>query len=185
MEKELKEKTESRMKSAIESLKHDFSKIRTGRASLALLDGIMVDSYGSKMPINQLATLGTPDPRMITIQPWDPKVIGDIEKAIQKSDLDLTPSNDGKIVRINIPPLTEERRKQIVKTVKKRTEEAKVSIRNIRRDTNDELKKMEKEDHISEDETKRSLTDVQHMTDSYIKETDEIFNLKEKEVMEV
>ncbi len=185
MDKEIKNEINTKMADAIDSLKKDFSSIRTGRASLALLEGIMVDYYGTLTPINQVATLGVPDARMITIQPWDQNVISNIEKAILKSDLDLTPNNDGKIIRINIPPLTEERRKQIVKIVRKRAEESRIAVRNIRRDVNDELKKLEKEQHLSEDETKRSQSEVQKITDSYIKKIDEILEHKEKEVMEV
>jgi ribosome recycling factor len=185
MDKALKAKMEEKMEKAVESLKKDYGSIRTGRASLALVDGITVDYYGTQTPLNQVAALSVPDPKTIAIQPWEQKLIGDIEKAIMKSDLDLTPSNDGKLIRINIPPLTEERRKQLVKLVKKRAEECRVSVRNIRRDINEELKKMEKEEHVSEDETKKSLDDVQKITDSYIKKIEEVLDHKEKEIMEV
>ncbi len=185
MDKGIKTKMEEGMQKAIESLKKDFGAIRTGRASLALLDGISVDYYGTQTPLSQVATLSVPDPKTIAIQPWEQKIIGDIEKAIMKSDLDLTPSNDGKIIRINIPPLTEERRKQLVKVVKKRAEECKVSIRNIRREINEELKRKEKEDKVSEDETRKSLDEVQKITDNFIKKVDEILEHKEKEIMEV
>lgn len=185
MDKELKVKADEKMGKAIESLKKDYGSIRTGRASLALLDGITVDYYGTQTPLNQVAALSVPDPKTIAIQPWEQKLIGDIEKAIMKSDLDLTPTNDGKLIRINIPPLTEERRKQLVKLVKKRAEECRVSIRNIRRDINEELKKIEKDENISEDETKKSLEDVQKITDGYIKKVEEVFDHKEKEIMEV
>jgi ribosome recycling factor len=139
MEKELRKKTDERMKKAIEVLKKEFASVRTGRASLALLDDIKVEYYGTSTPLNQVATLNIPDPKQITIQPWDQKAIQDIEKAILKSDLGLTPMNDGKVIRISIPPLTEERRKDLVKVVKKKGEEGKVAIRNIRRDANDSL----------------------------------------------
>ncbi len=185
MDEAVKNKTKSRMDSTIEALKKNYSGIRTGRASLSLLDGIRVDYYGSEMPLNQVSTLGTPDAKTITIQPWDQKVISAIEKAIQKSDLDLTPNNDGKMIRINIPPLTEERRKQLVKVVKKKAEESRVAIRNIRRDSNEELKRLEKDEHISEDETRRAQNEVQQITDSYTKQIDEILEHKEKEIMEV
>jgi ribosome recycling factor len=185
MDKEIKGKADEKMGKAIESLKKDYGTIRTGRASLALLDGITVDYYGTQTPLNQVAALSVPDPKTIAIQPWEQKLIGDIEKAIMKSDLDLTPTNDGKLIRINIPPLTEERRKQLVKLVKKRAEECRVSIRNIRRDINDELKKIEKDQHVSEDETKKSLDDVQKITDDYIKKVEEVLDHKEKEIMEV
>jgi ribosome recycling factor len=182
---ELKKKAMDRMNSAIESLKKDFGSIRTGRASLSLLDGIRVDYYGTPTELNQVATLGIPESRQITIQPWDPKSIPDIEKAILKSDLGLTPGNDGKTIRINIPHLTEERRGQLVKVVKKRSEEGRVAIRNIRRDILEELKKKEKEQHISEDDVKRMHDEIQKVTDSYIEKVEDVLHHKEKEIMEV
>jgi ribosome recycling factor len=185
MEKDFKAKTKDKMQHAIDSLKKELASVRTGRASLALLDGIVVMSYGVASPLNQVASLSTPDARSIVIQPWDPKTIGEIEKAIQKSDLGLTPMNDGKLVRIGIPPLTEERRRDLVKVVKKRAEETKVAVRNIRRDSNEGLKKMEKEKDISEDTLKHSLDEVQHLTDDFIKKVDEVLAHKEKEIMEV
>jgi ribosome recycling factor len=185
MQKEAQKRLSDRMDKAIEALKKDLASIRTGRASLAIFDGLMVDYFGTPTPINHVATLGVPESRLITIQPWDPKIISEIEKAIQKSDLGLNPSNDGKIIRVAIPALTEERRKEIVKQVHKRGEEAKVSLRNIRRDGNDEMKKVEKEEHISEDETKKSIDEIQKLTDSHIKKVDEIVVHKEEEVMEV
>ncbi len=185
MEQELKRNITDRMARAIEALKRELASVRTGRASLALLDGIMVNYYGTQTPLQQLASLSIPDSRQIAIQPWEQKIIPDIEKAILKSDLGLTPINDGKMVRINIPPLTEERRKQLVKAVKKKAEEAKVSIRNIRRDTNEELKKLEKEKRLSEDEVRRLQEETQKFTDSYIAKVDEILGNKEKEIMEV
>ena len=185
MEQELKRKTNDRMSRTIETLKKEFASIRTGRASLALLDGIIVNYYDTPTPLQQLASLSIPESRQMAIQPWDPKVIPDIEKAILKSDLGLTPMNDGKLIRINIPPLTEERRKQLVKTVKKIAEEAKVAIRNIRRDANEELKKLEKEKHLSEDIVKKSQDEIQKVTDSYITRVDEVLANKEKEIMEV
>lgn len=185
MEQELKRKTTERMTKTIETLKKEFSSIRTGRASLALLDGIMVNYYETPTPLQQVASLSIPESRQIAIQPWDPKTISDIEKAILKSDLGLTPMNDGKTVRISIPPLTEERRKQLVKTVRKKAEEAKVAIRNIRRDANEDLKKLEKEKHVSEDIVKKSQEEIQKLTDSYISRADEVLGNKEKEIMEV
>jgi len=185
MEQELKRKTTDRMARAVEALKKEFGSIRTGRASLSLLDEITVNYYETPTPLQQLASLSIPESRQIAIQPWDPKVISEIEKAILKSDLGLTPMNDGKIIRINIPPLTEERRKQLVKTVKKKAEEAKVAVRNIRRDANEELKKLEKEKHISEDVVKKSQDEIQKITDSYITKVDEVLANKEKEIMEV
>lgn len=181
----MKRKTIERMDGAVEALRREFGSIRTGRASLALLDGIMVDYYGTPTPLGQLASLSVPEPRQIAIQPWEQRIIPEIEKAILKSDLGLTPTNDGRIIRINIPPLTEERRKQLVKVVRKRAEEARVAIRNIRRDSNEELKRLEKERHISEDEVKRSQDEIQKLTDSYITKVDEILDHKEKEIMEV
>lgn len=173
------------MTGATESLKKDLASIRTGRASLALLDGIQVDYYGTMTPISQVATLGIPESRTITIQPWEQKLIPEIEKAILKSDLGLTPGNDGKTIRLAIPALTEERRKHLVKVVKKRGEEAKIAVRNIRRDINDELKKTEKEQHLSEDDVKRFHDEIQKITDSYVQKVDEILHHKEKEIMEV
>jgi len=185
MEQELKRKTTERMSRTIEALKKEFASIRTGRASLALLDGIMVNYYDTLTPLQQLASLSIPESRQIAIQPWDQKIIPDIEKAILKSDLGLTPMNDGKMIRINIPPLTEERRKQLVKAVRKKAEEAKVAVRNIRRDSNEELKKLEKEKHLSEDTVKKSQDEIQKITDSYISKADEVLGHKEKEIMEV
>ncbi len=185
MEQELKRKTTERMTGAIEALKKEFASIRTGRASLALLDGIVVNYYGASTPLQQLASLSIPESRLIAIQPWDPKIIPDIEKAIMKSDLGITPVNDGRMIRIQIPPLTEERRKQLVKIVKKKAEETKVAIRNIRRDVNEEIKKIEKEKHLSEDDIKRFQDEIQKVTDSFIAKADEVLSFKEKEIMEV
>ena len=185
MEKALKAKATERMEGAMDALKKEFGSVRTGRASLSLLDGIMVDYYGTLTPLQQLASLSVPESRQIAIQPWEQRVIPEIEKAIMKSDLGLTPSNDGKFIRIGIPPLTEERRKQLVKVVRKRAEEAKIAIRNIRRDTNEELKKLEKEKHLSEDDAKKSHDEIQKLTDSYITKVDEVLKHKENEIMEV
>lgn len=184
MDQELKKRINDRMSKAIDALKKDLASVRTGRASLALLDGIMVNYYNTLTPLQQLASLSIPESRQIAIQPWDTKIIPEIEKAILKSDLGLTPTNDGKIIRINIPPLTEERRKQLVKAVKKKAEETKVAIRNIRRDIIDDLKKMEKEKHLSEDDVKRSQDEIQKITDLYINKVDEVLSFKEKEIME-
>jgi len=173
------------MTGAIEALKKEFASIRTGRASLALLDGIVVNYYGASSPLQQLASMNIPESRLIAIQPWDPKIIPDIEKAIMKSDLGITPVNDGKMIRIQIPPLTEERRKQLVKIVKKKAEETKVAIRNVRRDSIEELKKLEKEEHLSEDDVKRAQDEIQKITDSFITKVDAVLNHKEKEIMEV
>jgi ribosome recycling factor len=185
MEQELKKKTADRMSRAIEALRKDLASIRTGRASLALLDGIMVNYYDTLTPLQQLASLSIPESRQITVQPWEQKIIPDIEKAILKSDLGLTPANDGKIIRINIPPLTEERRKLLVKMVRKKAEEAKVAVRNIRRDANEELKRLERDKHVSEDVVKKSQEEIQKLTDSYISRVDEVVASKEKEIMEV
>jgi len=185
MDRELKKKAKEKMEKAIEVLKKDLGSIRTGRASISLLDHITVDYYGTQTPLNQVASLSVPEPRMIAIQPWEQALIPVIEKAILQSDLGLNPSNDGKVIRIAIPPLTEERRKQLVKVVRKRAEEARVAIRNIRRDTNEELKRLEKNEHISEDDIKRGLEEIQKLTDAHIKTIDEVLQHKEKEIMEV
>ncbi|MBI5100599.1 MAG: ribosome recycling factor [Nitrospirae bacterium] len=185
MIQEHRKKLNDRMNGAIEALKKEFSSVRTGRASLALLDGLAIDYYGTHTPIQQLANLSVPEPRQIVIQPWEHKIIPEIEKAIMKSDLGLTPMNDGKMIRINIPTLTEERRKQLVKVVRKRAEEGKIAVRNIRRDANEELKKLEKEKHLSEDDAKKEHDDIQKITDAFIKKIDEIVEHKEKEIMEV
>ncbi|MCI0468707.1 MAG: ribosome recycling factor [Nitrospirae bacterium] len=174
-----------KMNSAIGALKKDYAAVRTGRASLALFDGIYIDYYGTPTPLNQVATLGIPESRQITIQPWEQRLLPEIEKAILKSNIGLTPGNDGKIIRINIPTLTEERRKELVKVVKKRAEEARIAIRNIRRDINDDIKKAEKGEHISEDDIKKFLEEMQKTTDSYIGRVEEILQHKEKEIMEV
>ncbi len=185
MDAELKKRISDKMSTTIETLKKEFSSIRTGRASLSLLDGIQIDYYSVPTPLNQVATLGVPESRLITIQPWDPKAIGEIEKAILKSDLGLTPANDGKIIRLGIPPLTEERRKQLVKMAKKTAEEARVTIRNIRRDGNEDVKRMEKEKHLSEDDTRKTQEEIQKLTDNNIKKIDEILFHKEAEIMEI
>lgn len=174
-----------KMQKSIEAYQKDLTRIRTGRASLSLLDGVKVQAYGSPMPLNQVASLTIPESRMIAIQPWDPQLIGDIEKAIYKSDLGLNPVSDGKIVRISIPQLTEERRKELVKQVKKIGEEYRVAVRNLRRDAIDSLKKMKKDKEISEDDQFKLQDDVQKATDKYIGKIDAILVEKEKEVMEV
>lgn len=175
----------SRMDKAVASLEKEFSHLRTGRASVSLLDGLKVDYYGTLTPIDQIASLSTPDSRTITIQPWDRAAFGLVEKAIQKSDLGLTPVNDGKIIRIGIPPLTEDRRKELVKVGKKYTEEAKVAVRNIRRDANDALKKLQKDKAISEDDLRKGEADIQKTTDSYVTKLDQALARKEKEIMEI
>jgi ribosome recycling factor len=174
-----------RMVGAIGALDKEFGKLRTGRATTALVDSIQVDYYGTPTPISQLSSVSVPDSKTITIQPWDKGAFGAVEKAIQTSDLGLNPVNDGKIIRISIPPLTEERRKELVKVAKKYTEDAKIAIRNVRRDMNDALKKMEKDKDISEDDLRRGEADVQKMTDDYVKKADEVMAAKEKEILEI
>jgi ribosome recycling factor len=173
------------MDKSLKFLEKSFSKLRTGRASLALLDGIKVEYYGVPTPLNQVASLSVPESRLIQISPWDTTVIPNIEKAILKSELGLNPINDGKIVRINIPVLTEERRKDLVKVVKKMAEEGKVKLRNLRRDANEELKKLKKDGDIAEDELFKYQADVQKVTDDYIEKTDKVLLAKEKEIMEI
>lgn len=173
------------MEKTIQSLEKSLNKVRTGRASLALLDGIKLDYYGSSTPLNQVATLSVPESRLIVISPWDSTVIGAIEKAIHKSDLGLMPSNDGKVVRLAIPPLTEERRKDLAKVVRKTAEEYKVKQRNLRRDANEQYKNLKKANEISEDEMYSYQEKVQKLTDKYIEKTDAILAMKEKEIMEI
>jgi ribosome recycling factor len=185
MQNEVLENTSEKMEKSVDALKIDLTKIRTGRASLSILDGITVDAYGTAMPLNQVATLTIPESRLIAIQPWDPQQLGGIEKAILKSDLGLTPVNDGKLIRINIPQLTEERRKEMVKRVKKIAEEYRVAIRNLRRESNEALKKQKENKEVSEDEMFKLQDEVQKLTDKYIKNIDAIAAGKEKEVMEV
>ncbi len=177
--------TKEKMEKTIATFKNELSKLRTGRASVSILDIIKVDYYGTPTPISQMASVSTPDPRQIVIQPWDVKAIGLIEKAILASDLGLTPINDGKVVRIAIPPLTEERRKDLTRLTGKMSEEARVSIRNIRRVSIDELKKLEKDKQISEDESKTLQKKVQTITDDHVKKIDELAEKKNKEIMEV
>jgi ribosome recycling factor len=173
-----------KMAKSIDALKKDFTRIRTGRASTAILDGIKVDCYETQMPLEQLASLSVPESRLITIKPWDQSVIGEIEKAILKSELGLTPMNDGKIIRIPIPPLTEERRRELVKVAKKMAEEGKISVRNHRRDSNEMLKELKNEKEISEDDFFRAQEEVQKITDEYTKKIDEVTAEKENEIME-
>ena len=182
---EIHNRAEAKMKKAIESFQHELNKIRTGKASASILDGIKVNYYGSIVPLNQAASISVPEPRLITIQPWDKSMISEIEKTILKSDLGLTPINDGHIIRLPIPPLTEERRQELVKQTKRMGEEIKVSIRNSRREANDALKKAEKEGDISEDDARRGQGNVQDLTNDYIKKVDEMLKAKEKEIMEI
>ncbi len=184
MKEEVFAEAKDRMAKTLKALEVSFSRVRTGRASLSLLDGVRVDYYGSQMPLNQVASLSVPEPRTILISPWDAKVIGEIERALLKSELGLTPMSDGKVVRINIPPLTQERRKELVKVVRRMAEESKVAVRNVRRDANEMLKEFKKEKEISEDELFRAQEDVQKLTDDYIKRVDEALGVKEKEILE-
>jgi len=185
MTREVINQTNERMTKAIQALSRELSTIRAGRASSSLLDKIFVDYYGAPTPINQIAGIATPEARLLTIQPYDKTALGDIEKAIMKSDLGISPSNDGTLIRIAIPALTEERRKDLVKLVKKEAEEAKVGIRNIRRDANDELKKSEKNGDITEDDLRGFSEDVQKLTDDHIVKIDQVAKDKEKEILEV
>jgi ribosome recycling factor len=183
-EKTLKD-IEAKMEKTLSSLKTDLNKVRTGRASLSLFDDIRVDYYGTPSPLTQVATLAVPEPRLITIQPWDTSLTAEIEKAILKSELGLTPSSDGKIIRIPIPRLTEERRKELVKVVKKMAEGTKVALRNIRREANDQFKGIEKNKKISQDELHQMMEKVQTATDRYIEKVDAALAVKEKEILEI
>ena len=173
------------MENSIDHLRQELSKLRTGTANGAILEGIKVDYYGTLTPLNQVATLGVPDSQTITIQPYDVSIIKDLEKAILASDLGLTPNNDGKIIRLNIPPLTGERRQQLVKVLRKYVEDGKVAIRNVRRDSNEKLKSMEKKHEISEDDAQKGLEKLQKITDACIKEVEELSAAKEKEILNV
>jgi ribosome recycling factor len=176
--------SEDRMKKTVANLKEGFATLRTGRASASLFDKIKVDCYGDKSPLNQVANISVPEARLIVIQPWDKGLIGEIEKAIRSSELSLNPSNDGKVIRISIPPLTEERRKDLVKVAKTQAEQSRVAVRNIRRDGNDELKKILKAGDLTEDDEKRNSEELQTLTDSYIGTINQVLEEKEKEIME-
>lgn len=184
MIQETYDETKDRMAKSIVALKNELKRIRTGRASVSLLDGVRVDYYGTPTPLNQMASLSVPESRLIMIQPWDVSAIKGIEKAILKSDLGLTPSSDGKLVRIAIPPLTEERRKQLVKLLQKTCEDYKVAVRNIRRDANELIKGFKKDGDISEDEAFKAQDEVQNITNEYVKLIDETYKEKEKEILE-
>ncbi|MBW2163014.1 MAG: ribosome recycling factor [Deltaproteobacteria bacterium] len=183
MKKTVIEEASGKMDKAIGAFERDLSRVRTGRASAALLEGINVDYYGTFMPLNQVASVSIPESRLLTIQPWDIKILVEIEKAILKSDLGLTPSNDGKIIRVNVPPLTEERRKELVKLVKKMAEDCRVAIRNVRREAIERLKGREKAKEISEDDLFRLQDEVQKVTDDHIKKVEGIVADKEKEIL--
>jgi len=176
---------EERMTKAVATLKKDLATLRAGRATPAMLDKVVVDYYGTPTPIAQLANINAPEPRLLQIQPWDKSALKDIDKAIQQSDLGLVPTNDGVVIRIAVPPLTEERRKELVKVANKNGEEAKVAVRNIRRDANEEIKKLEKAGSISEDESKRHQEAIQKATDKFIAEIDKVVKEKEKDILEV
>lgn len=178
-------KADEKMKKSLSALENDFNSLRTGRASASLFDKIKVNYYGQATPLSQVASISVPEARLVVIQPWDKSLLSEIEKAIQKSELSVNPNNDGKIIRINIPPLTEDRRKELVKLAKQQAEQAKVAVRNIRREANDELKKLVKGKEITEDDQKQNEDDVQKLTDDYTKQIDEMFSSKEKEILEV
>ncbi len=181
----IKKDAEERMSKSVHALQEEFNTVRTGRASSALFDKVKVDYYGNPTPLNQVATISVPEARLVVIQPWDKSTIGEIEKAIQRSELSVNPSNDGKVIRINIPPLTEERRKELVKIAKNMAEQGRISIRNIRRDANDELKKAQKAGDISEDDEKHAADEIQKLTDSHVERINELLETKEKEILEV
>ena len=185
MTADLFEDAERRMQKAIEALKQDVNAIRAGRASSSLVDRITVEYYGAPTPINQVASVSTPEARLLVIQPWDRKLLSDIEKAIQKSDLGINPNNDGQVIRLNIPPMSEERRRDLVKTLHKKLDEHKVAIRNVRRDIQDKLRDREKKKEVSEDELKRSTERLQKLTDRYVDEMDKVGKAKESEILEV
>jgi len=185
MVKELMDDAKRRMDKSLEHLQQELASVRTGRASLSILDAVRVDYYGTPTPLNQVANLAVPEANLLTVQPWEPPMLEVIEKAILSSDLDLNPANDGKILRIPIPPLTEERRKMLVKQVGKMAEEGRTAVRQVRRDTNDHLKKMLKDKEIPEDDEKRALKDVQDLTDAHIKKVDAIVKNKEQDLMTV
>ena len=183
MIKEVIAKNEERMKKTLSAAKSEFASLRAGRATPALLDKVMVEYYGSLVPVNQVGNISVPEPRMILIQPWEKPMLHEIEKAITRSDLGLSPNNDGTVIRLNIPQLTEERRTDLVKTLNKRAEESKVSVRNIRRDANEAIKKLEKAKSITEDDAKKAQEDIQKIVDKYIKEIDIARAEKEKEII--
>ncbi|MBN2356256.1 ribosome recycling factor [candidate division KSB1 bacterium] len=185
MIEEIKKDVRHRMDLAVESVRNELAKLRTGKASPAILDGLTINYYGTNTPLRQLANVSAPEPRLLVIQPWDRSLLGEIEKAILKSDLGLNPTNDGIVVRIPIPSLTEERRESLVKVAKKIAEEGRVAIRNVRRDANDKLKKLEKDHSISEDAMHRGQDEIQSVTDELVKKIDEILTLKETEILEV
>jgi ribosome recycling factor len=185
MKEEVLKESKEKMGKAVDNLKRELSKLRTGRATPALLEGIKVDCYGSTMPLEQVASISVPEPRLITVQPWDQTIAPQLEQAILKPELGLTPNFDGKVIRISIPPLTEERRKELVKHLHHVAEEHRVAVRNVRRDANEAVKKLFKDKLISEDEERRALEEIQKMTDSYIGKIDQLSKVKEKDILEV
>jgi ribosome recycling factor len=185
MIKEIFASHEDRMKKSMESLKREYAALRAGRATPALLDKVMIDYYGAPTPLTQVANISVPEPRMILIQPWEKTLLHDIEKSIMKSDLGLNPNSDGTAIRLSIPQLTQDRRAELVKSVNKKAEEAKIAVRNIRRDANDAVKKLEKSKEVTEDDAKKAQDDMQKLVDKYVKDIDSIKAVKEKEIMEV
>lgn len=183
--KQVLNQAESKMKKTVDLLIKDYATLRAGRATPALLDKILVDYYGTPTPVNQMATISAPEPRLLVIQPWDRNMLQQIEKSILKSDLGITPVSDGNVIRLSIPTLTEEKRKDLVKVVNKKAEEGRIAIRNLRREANDQIKGAEKKGDISEDSAKRYLADIQDLTDKYIKNIDNVAEAKEKEIMEI
>ncbi len=182
---EVTRNTEERMKKVVEATKREFASVRTGRASTSLVEGMYVDYYGTQTPLKQLANISAPDVKLIVIQPWDPSSLPEIEKAVQQSNIGAMPTNDGKVIRISIPPLSEERREELIKITKKMAEDGRVSIRTVRRDANEHAKKIEKDKLATEDELFKSHDDIQKITDKYIKEVDSILETKDKELLEV
>ncbi|WP_062306192.1 ribosome recycling factor [Alicyclobacillus sendaiensis] len=185
MHEELIQNLQERMDKAIQNLRREFATVRAGRAAPSMLDHVMVEYYGEQMPVNQVASVTSPEPRLLVISPWDKSMLGEIEKAIQKSDLGLNPANDGNVIRLTIPALTEQRRQELVKQVRKMAEEARVAIRNIRRDGNEEIKKLEKAGDLSEDDVRRLMERVQQLTDKAIAQVDRLLEDKEKDVTQV
>jgi len=181
----IRTQAEERMRKSIVSLQDEFKTLRGSRASQSLFEKIRVEYYGNKVPLNQVATISIPEARMVIIQPWDRSVLPEIEKAIQKSELSVNPNNDGKVIRINIPPLTEERRKDLVKLTKNTAEQSRVSVRNVRRDANEEIKKAKADSELSEDDAKKATDEMQKLTDKYIEEINKLLEAKEKEILEV
>lgn len=185
MSNEIHAECKQKMENAVEAVQREFSKLRAGKATPALLEGIRVDAYGSQTPLNQVGSVGAPEPRLLVVQPWDKSLIGAIEKAIRASDLGLNPANDGQVIRVPIPALTEERRKDLVKVAKGNAEDGRIAVRNARRDANDQLKKAAKAGDLTEDEEKRAHDQVQEMTDKFVKEVDALLKAKEDEILEI